>query len=286
MRNPFVNRLNLCVLSLALWAAWGQLSPGHAAEDVFIPSFFDPARRLAKPEMAGLKLIRFLTEDDFPPFHFTTPDGTLTGFDVEIARAVCEELKLPCTIQPRRFETLVEALLAGEGDALIAGMAKNAQTRTKLEFSAPYYRTPARFVTARTTTLAAATPEALAFKTIGVEQYSAHEAYLKAFFPKSLLKTFDGRDAVRAALKRGDIDALFGDGISLSFWLNGADAGQCCRFAGGAYTESAYFGEGVSIGFRREDVMLRRAIDYALQKITEKGLYTDLYLKYFPVGFY
>ena len=286
MKNVFVKFFNLSVLCLGLWTMGSQMSGCLAAEDVFVPNFFDPSYRLAKPEMASIKLIRFLTEDDFPPFHFTTADGTLTGFDVEIARAICEELKLPCTIQPRRFESLLEALVAGEGDALIAGIAKTAQTRAKIEFSAPYYRTPARFVMATTTALADATPELLAGKMIGAEKNSAHEAYLKAFFPRSMLKSFDGRDAVRAALKRGEIEVLFGDGVSLSFWLNGAEAGQCCRFAGGPFTESAYFGEGVSIGLRREDVALRGAINYALQKITEKGLYTDLYLKYFPVGFY
>ena len=104
MKNVFVKFFNLSVLCLGLWTMGSQMSGCLAAEDVFVPNFFDPSYRLAKPEMASIKLIRFLTEDDFPPFHFTTADGTLTGFDVEIARAICEELKLPCTIQPRRFE--------------------------------------------------------------------------------------------------------------------------------------------------------------------------------------
>lgn len=169
----------------------------------------------------------------------------------------------------------------------MADLARTASSRAKFLFSAPYYRTPARFVArAASVGLGDALPELLAGKIIGVEQGSAHEAFLKAFFVNSILKPYEDRDAVRAALKRGDIDVLFGDGISLSFWLNGADAAACCRFIGGPFTESAWFGEGVGIALRRDDRLTKRAIDYALQKISEKGVYADLYLKYFPVGFY
>ena len=284
MDKTFVNRV-AAVLAIILVVVPAMAA--RAEDGVFVPGFFDPARRTGKPDLSSLKLIRFLTDDDYPPFHFLTPDGTLTGFDVEIARAICDELKLPCTIQARRFETLVAALAGGQGDALIADLARTPENRAKMAFSAPYYRTPARFaVRASEAALKDATPETLAGKTIGVEAGSAHEAFLRRFFGRSNLKSFGDRDAMRSALRRGDIDILFGDGISLSFWLNGADAAACCRFLGGPYTESAWFGEGVGVALRKEDVLLKRAIDYALQKISEKGVYTDLYLKYFPVGFY
>ena len=273
-----------------LAVAWLLACPAAASESVFVPGFFDPAHRLPKPDLSNIKLIRFLTEDDYPPFHFAAPDGALAGFDVEIARAICDELKLPCTIQPRRFETLVDALLANQGDAVIAGLARSPDSRKSLDFSVPYYRTPGRFAVAAGAALALKAapiiPENLAGRSIGVQIHTAHEAYIRKFFPKSPLQTYDGRAALQAGLKRGDIELAFDDGIALSFWLNGADAGNCCQFIGEAFTESAYFGEGVGIALRRDEVPLRRAVDYALQKIAEKGVYTDLYLKYFPLGFY
>ena len=259
---------------------------GQTLENPFVPSFWNQQHRLARPDLTNLRVIRFLTDDDFPPFHFALADGSLTGFDVEIARAICEELKVPCTVQPRRFDTLVEALNTGQGDAVIAGLARTPETRAKLEFTAPYYRTPARFAMLKSTSLADALPESLAGKTIGVEAQTAHEAYAKAFFPKANLRAYESRDALRAGLKRGEIDVAFDDGISLSFWLNGADARDCCRFIGGPFTESRFFGEGVGIAVRKDAVLLRAALNYALQKMAEKGIYTDLYLKYFPVGFY
>ena len=261
-------------------------APALAAEGVYVPNFWDPQRRLAKPDTTGLRAIRFLTEDDEPPFHFALPDGSLAGFDVEIARAICDELKLPCTVQARRFDTLADALASGQADAVIAGLAATPDLRTKLDFTAPYYKTPARFAARETSALADALPETLAGKTVGVQDGSPHAAFLRAFFARTVLRGFESREALRSALKRGEIDASFEDGISLSFWLNGADSERCCRFVGGPFTESRFFGEGFGIAVRKDAVPLRRALDFALARIAEKGVYTDLYLKYFPLGFW
>ncbi len=232
-----------------------------------------------------LHSLRFLTEDDYPPFHFALADGSLAGFDVDLARAICEELKIVCTIQARRFDLLADALDANEGDALIASLRIDAQSRSKFDFTAPYYATPARFVALATTKIDA-TPEGLAGKRVGVIGKTAHEAYLETFFPKTARKSYDTRAALYAALKSGEIDALFDDAITSSFWLAGTDAQKCCAFVGGPFTESRFFGEGVGIAVKKGNTTLRRALDYALAQLAQRGLYTDLYLKYFPIGFY
>ena len=74
-----------------------------------VPGFWDPRRRPDRPDMSRLTVIRFLTETDYPPFNFTGPDGNPAGFNVDLARALCDEIKITCTIQMRRFETLVDA---------------------------------------------------------------------------------------------------------------------------------------------------------------------------------
>ena len=263
-------------------------APAGAQSGVFVPSFWDPAHRPERPDLSGLRIIRFLTEDDFPPFHFALPDGTLAGFNVELARAVCEELKTACTVQPRRYDTLADALNEGRGDAAVASMTISEAARRRLDFTAPYYRTPARFA-ARKGALSGAPAgmsEALAGKTVGVEARSAHEAYLKAFFPGVGVRPYESAVGLRAALRSGDVAAVFGDGIALALWLNGSDSAGCCAFSGGPYTESRYFGGGVGIALRKNNAPLRQALDYALQRLAERGVYAELYLKYFPVGFY
>jgi polar amino acid transport system substrate-binding protein len=268
----------LAGLALGMAAAIAQTAP-------FVPSFWDPNRRLTKPDSSAVHLIRFLTADDYPPFNFTLPDGTLTGFNVDLARAICDELQIACTIQARRWDTLIASLDENKGDALIASLAVNPQTRAQVDFTSPYMILPGRFVIrANKPPASAATPEKLAGARVGVVAGSAHEAWLKAAFPKIVLQPFDTADSARTALARGDLDAIFGDAISLSVWLNGASSRACCAFFGGPFVDADYFGEGVAIGVRKNNVALRRLLDYALAKIAEKGAYSELYLKYFPVG--
>jgi polar amino acid transport system substrate-binding protein len=277
----------LCCLP---FPALGQTAAQTAASaqktaNVFVPSFWDPQQRLEKPDLAGLHAIRFLTEEDYPPFHFAMPDGSLAGFDVDLARAICEELKLACTIQQRRFDLLAGALAADEGDALIAALRIDAENRRTFDFTSPYYTTPARFV-APTDATFEATPQGLAGKRIGVIKKSAHEAYLDAFFSTAKPMPYDSRPALYRALKGGDIDAFFDDGIISEFGFLAAEGQSCCSFRGGPFTESRFFGEGVGIAVKKGNYTLRRALDYALAVLARNGTHTDLYLKYFPIGFY
>ena len=176
------------------------------AEDVRVaaPSFWDPGLQLERPDWSGLRIIRFLTDDDYPPLNFALADGKLAGFNVDIARAVCEELQVGCTIQARRWDTIVDLLLAGKGDAIVASIAATSPARDKIDFTRPYYRTPARFVTRRESDLFNITPAGLAGKSIGVVAGSAHKAFLDAFFPRSVEKTYPDAAAARGSARRRD----------------------------------------------------------------------------------
>ncbi len=119
--------------------------PCRAGEPAAAPSFWDPGRKLERPDLGGLRQIRFLTEDDYPPFNFALADGRIAGFNVDLARAICQELELSCTIQRRRWDLLIPSLDDNSGDAVIASLAMNEETRKKADFTAPYYTTPGRF---------------------------------------------------------------------------------------------------------------------------------------------
>jgi polar amino acid transport system substrate-binding protein len=250
------------------------------------PSLWDPSLHPDKPDLSGLKAIRFLTADDYPPLDFEAPDGSLAGFNVEIARAACEQLRLPCTIQARRWDTLVEALETGKGDAMIASMRATPALRDRLAFTDPYYLTPARFAARKDYPEGDIDSVTLAGKMVGVVKGGAHEQYLERFFPKVQRKAYDDFAALHRALKKGEIDLAFADGLTLSIWLDGEDAGGCCAFRGGPFLETRYFGAGVGIAVRKDDVALRRALDYALAQVWASGQYTEIFRKYFPLSFY
>src|ERR1700743_3460061 len=115
----------------------GQRLPGHAfpnqacpnqvlrnqAAPQAVPGFWDPRRRPDRPDLSRLTVIRFLTETDYPPFNYTGPDGNPAGFNVDLAQMICEEIKVTCTIQMRRFETLLDAISSNRGDGIIASLA-------------------------------------------------------------------------------------------------------------------------------------------------------------------
>ena len=255
-----------------------------AGSPVAIPGFWDPKRRPERPDISRITVIRFLTEVDYPPFNYAGPDGNPVGFNVDLARMICEELKVQCTVQMRRFDTLLTSLAENRGDAVMASIAVTPDMRRLADFSDPYYRTPARFVTRRDAPMADVRPERLEGKEIAVVAGTAHEAFLKGLFTEADLRSYPSNEQAREALRRGDVDLLFGDAISLAFWLNGTDSQNCCVFRGGPIVESRYFGEGIGIAVRKGNDLLRTSLNWALFRIWEKGRYTDLWLRYFSVS--
>jgi len=291
MRSPFVLAfgffaLTLCFcLAVLLGGTIRIAAQAIGAEPaVRVPGFWDPRRRPERPDLSRLTVIRFLTETDYPPFNFAGQDGNPQGFNVDLARMICEELKLGCTIQMRRFETLVSALNENRGDAVIASIAMSPESRARLDFSDPYYRTPARFVARRDSPVEEVLPERLEGRKVAVVAGTAHEAYLRALFTEVEVRPYPSAEVARLALRRGDVDLLFADGISLAFWLNGTDSENCCAFRGGPYLDSRYFGEGVGIAVKRGNDTIRLALNWALFRVWEQGRFTDLWLRYFPIS--
>lgn len=236
-----------------------------------------PPRRVA---------IRFLTESDFPPFNYLDEDNVLTGFNVDIARALCLELNTACDVQARPWAELLPALARGQADAVIASHTPRPNALKAVDFTDAYYFTPARFAAKRGSPIADVTPGTLEGKRIAVAKGTAHEAYLRAFFRDSAVRAFETEELARDALVSGEADILFGDGISLVFWLNGTASKACCEFKGGAFAEPRYFGDGVGIAVKRGDAQLKTMINDALRRLREGGRYEELLLRYFPQRFF
>jgi len=265
------------------------ISPAAAVElpsEVTVPSFWDPAHRMEKPDLSDLRAVRILVEAEDPPFSFIGADGVPTGFSVELARAICLELDVPCTVQTLRWDLLPSGIESGMGDAIIGSFAVTAESRARFDFSNRFLTRPARFVVRRSSEEMEMIPEGLAGKRLAVREGTAHEAYLRAFFPGSVLHTYPTVEEAREALKAGNVEALFEDGLNASLWLNGTLSQDCCRFAGGPYTEARYFGEGLTVAVEPGNDTLLKAFDFALARVQQNGTYREIFLRYFPVSFY
>lgn len=249
-----------------------------------VPQFLNPTTAATSVRSATVRTIRFLTTDDFPPFNFIGPRGQLDGFNVGLARALCLEIKTRCTMQAVPWSELSNTLRRRQGDAIIAGIATSDETLRQFAFSNVYLRLPARFFARKN----AANDE---FKgpgdqTIGVEEGSAHEAFLKAFFPDNKRETFADQTALRLAVKEGKVKLGFADGVAVSFWLQSGSARDCCTLVGGPYLNSDFFGPGLSIAVPIDRQDLKEALDDGLASLMRKGKYAEIYLRYFPINFF
>lgn len=231
-------------------------------------------------------VLRFLTESDYPPFNFYDEDGVLTGFNVDLARAICLELQATCDIKVRPWGELLPALKRGEADGVIAGHAITAQALADVEFTDRYLFTPARFAAQRARAAIEITPEGLDGKRIAVTRGTPHEAYLRAFFRDSAILPFENTELARDALVDGKVDVLFDDGVGLAFWLNGTLSKQCCEFRGGPFLEPRYFGDGVAIAVPRNDLQIRPLLNRALKRVRLSGRLEELMQRYFPLRVY
>ncbi|GLK80120.1 transporter substrate-binding domain-containing protein [Methylopila turkensis] len=255
-----------------------------SSSPVAIPRFSDPKARLEKPDLPAGRVVKWATGDDYPPFHYSDADGQPAGFAVDLARAVCSELALACTLQAWRWDALLDTLDRRQSDVILAMVKPTPELRARFAMTERIHQTPARFVARRDKAIASTAAEALKGRSVAVVTGSSHEAFLKAFFPGAELKTFERAADAQSAVRNGEADLAFGDAAALAFWLNGAASENCCAFVGGAYAESRYFGEGVGAMLRPNDDRLRQAIDFALQRLDENGVYAEIYLRHFPVG--
>lgn len=271
------------------------LASGISASYAAPPYLAGDDQKPAKPDISQRTQIRFLTGTDFAPFNSLSPQGRLSGYHIDLIRALCQELAITnrCLIEARPWNELLPALQKNETDALIAGLTPDREKRTTLSFTRAYFSLPARFVTAKTSELADKnfSPDG---KTVGVLAGSAHEALLKTYFPKAKTSPYSNSELLYKDLRDGKIQLLFGDAMSLSLWMNpnatsGKDAapnGSCCRFIGGTYPAPEFLGQGMTIALRKQDADLRLAFNNALNALERKGVLDDLYLRYFPVDFY
>lgn len=300
LKYTYIGLLKKSLLNTLIAIVMISIIPVYSiAQTKIIPNYFDAQGRIPIADIRNIDRIRFLTTVDFPPFSFLDENGRLTGFHVDLARNICSILKIidRCQIQALEWKDLPEAISNRQGDAIIAGFAISNDTRQNYLFSRSYLELPARFIAknAQDINLAALSTEVKkdgpawqkteALK-VGVAVNSAHEAMLKDWFPKADVKSYDDRNELYKALKSGEVNLLFGDGLQFSFWLSGEDAAGCCEFVGGPYLSQYYLGEGLAVAVAKDNTELLKTLNYGLSLLGKNGNFAELYLRYFPNGIY
>ncbi len=84
--------------------------------------------------------LRVLVLENAPPMSFRDEFGHLTGFSVEIARAVCSEMRVNCAFDVVTQSALLPTMSQGKADIAAVGLLETAERRTRILFAKPYYR--------------------------------------------------------------------------------------------------------------------------------------------------
>lgn len=229
-------------------------------------------------------VIRWGTEAGYKPFAFKTADGELTGFDIEIGNAICEELNATCSWQEHEFDALIAALNANKFDALLASMTDTDKRRRAIDFTSKYYKIPATFVGRADAGLDDG--DGLAGKTVGVQRSTIMEDFLRNERKDVNVKTYPTQDEIWLDLVAGRLDAGMGVKLQIVEGFLNTDQGEGFALFGKDYDDPKYFGYGSAIGVRKSDSDLRDAISGAILALRENGKYAEINDKYFDFDIY
>ncbi|MDS1135425.1 ABC transporter substrate-binding protein [Nitratireductor indicus] len=232
----------------------------------------------------GIK-IKIGTEGAYPPFNNLTSDGKLEGFDIDIARALCEEMKAECEFVTQDWDGIIPALQAGKFDAIIASMSINEDRKKEVDFTDKYYNTPPAIVVPKDSDIKGVTKEDLAGKTIGAQGSTTHSTYAEKTFTDSDVKLYPTSEEYKLDIINGRLDAVIDDVVVLDEFLK-TDDGACCKIAGTLTPIEEIYGPGIGIAVRKGDNDLREKLNAAIKAIRENGKYKEINEKHFSFDVY
>jgi lysine-arginine-ornithine-binding protein len=235
---------------------------------------------LAAPAAAQDKF-RIGTEAAYAPFAFVLPSGELSGFHIDIAKALSTVRGAACYIITPSFDGLIPALSANTIDAIIASMSVTPERLVAIDFAGPYYTVPALFIAPKDsgTEISA---EGLAGKYVGVQRGSTMAHYVETQFPDARVQFYDTSDSANLDLASGRVDVVFADSAVLNEFLKTPE-GAGFEAVGEPVYDAEILGTGAGIGLRKGDTELKDRFDAALAALIASGEYKTINEQYIPL---
>ncbi|KLV05579.1 arginine ABC transporter substrate-binding protein [Photobacterium aquae] len=218
--------------------------------------------------------VKFAMNATYPPFEFTNEKNEIIGFDVDIANALCDKMKISCSYHNHAFDSLIPSIKLRRYDAAISGMDITAERQKQVAFSDPYYDNAAVFVSVNSVTYA----QALKGKRVGVQNGTTHQKYIKDQLPGLIPVPYTNYQNAFIDMKSGRVDAVFGDTAVISEWMK---KDSTLNMIGQPITHSAYFGQGFGIAVHPQNQALLKQLNTALVEIKADGTYQEIYNKWF-----
>lgn len=231
---------------------------------------------------AQAEVLKIATEGAYPPFNYVDSSNQLHGFDVDIANALCERLKVQCQIVAQDWEGIIPALMAKKYDAVVASMIATDERKKKIAFTNHYYRTPLSVAVPRDSDITDAQTD-FKGRTVGAQSSSTQAIYAEDHYgPAGAdVKFYPTLDEANSDLAAGRIDGVIADKFPLLAWADTAGK-DCCKIIGDVNGTTA----DASIAVRKEDNALRERLNQALDEIVADGTYKKISSRYFAFDIY
>jgi lysine/arginine/ornithine transport system substrate-binding protein len=243
-----------------------------------------PLAAQAKP----LTQITFGVDATYPPFESLSPSGKFVGFDIDLGRAICAELKVKCVFVSQSFDGIIPALQARKFDAILSSMTVTPERSQQIDFTSEMYNEPTSLITKKGSGLKP-TAASLKGKTVGVESGTIQESYAKAYWQPAGVNviSYPGQDQVYADLLSGRLDASLQDSVEADYGFLKTPKGSNFELAGNAtYDPKDVLGSYIAIGVRKNEPELKAKIDKAIAVIIANGTYKKIESQYFNFDVY
>jgi ABC-type amino acid transport/signal transduction systems, periplasmic component/domain len=230
------------------------------------------------------KTLRIAVDVPYPPFASQDKDGKLSGFDVDIAHAICEELGYTCDVQGMLFNAIIPSIVAGEIDLGIAGMIPTEERKKLVDFTNRYFRSVSIFVERRGT-FEKFNAENVKGTRVGAQTGTVQAKYLEDTYGDSItLITVDAHDQTFQLLKNRDVDLILIDGLPAYAYLK-SPQGQDLEIIGNALTPGGTTGWSC-VAVTKEKPWLRDKVNQAIDTLRRNGKYGKINRKYFDFTIY
>lgn len=234
--------------------------------------------------MASAEVLRIGVEGAYPPFSQKEADGTLTGFDIDIALALCAQMDRECELVEQEWDGMIPALIARKYDAIVASLSITEDRKKQVDFSEKYYFTPSRFI-AKEGAEFELTPEGTKGLKIGALRGTTLQCHVEKAFPDADLRLYNTQEDVFADLATGRLDLQLNNTLGAMDGFLNTEQGEGFAFYGDDVDDPECLGEGMGIAVRKGDP-LADEFSAAIRAIREDGTYARINDKYFDVDIY
>lgn len=232
------------------------------------------------------KALKIGVEGAYPPFSEVNKAGEVVGFDIDIAKALCAEMKRECKMVQIDWDGMIPALKGRKIDAIIASMSATPERKKSIDFTNRYYRIPVKLVRKKGANVEF-NEDSMKGKTIGVQTSTTFDKHMTDLFGKVAdIKRYTSNDEALLDLQAGRVDAVAAESLVLQDGFLKKEAGKDYEFFGPDLVDEKYYGEGIAVGIRQKQDKLKEAFNAAIKAIRDNGKYKEVNDKYFDIDVY